>query len=116
LVKEVLCNMALHEMNFTLHADGEIETIPRDWSHTGVVGSGDMEILMKYADLSGKVEVKIVTPVTGFDHVWKRVLEKFVREAKTGDLKIEINDNNATPFIVSMRLKQALIEAKEGIR
>lgn len=108
--------MALHEMNFKLHAEGEIDTIPRDWSHTGVVGSGDMEILMKHADLSGGVEVKIVTPVTGFDHVWEKVINKFVSETKLGDLVIEINDNNSTPFIVSMRLKQALIEAKEGIR
>jgi len=97
------------------HAEGETDIFPREWSHTGVVGSGDLEVLMKQADLSGGVQVKIVTPVTGFDHVWEKVLDKFVRETNLGDLIIEINDNNSTPFIVSMRLKQALIEAKEGI-
>lgn len=107
--------MALHEMNFKFHAEGKIDTFPKDWSHTGVVGSGDMEVLMKHADLSGGVEVKIITPVTGFDHVWEKVLDKFIRETKLGDLVIEINDNNSTPFIVSTRLKQAVMEAKEEI-
>lgn len=107
--------MALHEISFMFHAEGETDIFPREWSHTGVVGSGDLEVLMKQADLSGGVQVKIVTPVTGFDHVWEKVLDKFVRETNLGDLIIEINDNNSTPFIVSMRLKQALIEAKEGI-
>ena len=108
--------MALHEMNYTFQVDGEINTIPKDWSHTGVVGSGDMEILMKYADLSGAAEVRIITPVIGFDNVWEKVLDKFVQETKIGNVKIEINDNNSTPFIVAMRLKQALIEAKEGMK
>lgn len=74
-----------------------------------------MEVLMKQADLSGAVEVKVITPITGFDHVWEKVLDKFIRESKLGDLIIQINDNNATPYIVSTRLKQALIEAKEAI-
>ena len=108
--------MALHEINFTVQAEGQTESFPREWSHTGVVGSGDMELLMKSKHLNDAVEVKVVTPVTGFDEIWKRVLEKFVNDNKLGDVLLEINDNNSTPFIVAMRLKQALIEAKEGIR
>lgn len=107
--------MTLHEMNFKVQAKGQIESFSKDWSHTGVVGSGDMEILMKHKDLKGAVEVRIVTPVTGFDDIWKKVLDKFVSESKIGDVRIEINDNNSTPFIVAMRLKQALIEAKGGV-
>ncbi|MGL6199424.1 MAG: malonate decarboxylase acyl carrier protein [Lachnospiraceae bacterium] len=107
--------MALHEINYKFQSEGEYEKFPKGWSHTGVVGSGDMEVLMKQADLSGAVEVKVITPITGFDHVWEKVLDKFIRESKLGDLIIQINDNNATPYIVSTRLKQALIEAKEAI-
>jgi len=108
--------MALHEMNFKIKAEGKTESFPKEWSHTGVVGSGDMEILMKHKELGGAAEVKIVTPVTGFDEIWEKVLEKFIVENKLGDVLLEINDNNSTPFIAAMRLKQALIEAKEGMK
>ena len=86
-------------------------TIPVDWSHSGVVGSGDMETMLYRRDQDGRVNVHVCTPVTGFDKVWERVLDRFVEESGCGDLDIEINDNNATPFIVRLRLKQALAEA-----
>ena len=88
-------------------------SIPKEWSHSGVVGSGDMEVLMFRRDQGGRINVSVCTPVTGFDEVWKRVLGKFILESRIGDLDIEINDNNATPFIVNLRMKQALIEARE---
>lgn len=86
-------------------------TIPCAWSHSGVVGSGDMETMLCRRDQDGLVNVRVCTPVTGFDAVWERVLARFVEESGCGDLDIEINDNNATPFIVRLRLKQALAEA-----
>jgi len=105
--------MALKNLEFSY--DGKPgATIPVEWSHSGVVGSGDMEILLQRCSQNGKVNVKVCTPVVGFDEVWNRVLGKFVAESGCGDLNIEINDNNATPFIVSLRLKQAMIEAAEG--
>ena len=105
--------MALLHLQFSY--DGVAgASIPKEWSHSGVTGSGDMEVLMTRKEQGGKVNVSVCTPVTGFDEVWRRVLEKFVRESGCGDLEIEINDNNATPFIVSLRMKQALIEAREA--
>lgn len=101
----------LLELNYTFNSHPAGKTLPVAWSHTGVVGSGDLEILMEQQDLGGAVKVKIVTPVKGFDYVWEKVLEKFTAEHDIRDISIEINDNNATPFIVFMRLKQALIEA-----
>lgn len=89
-------------------------SIPCPWSHTGVVGSGDMEVLMHHKEQQGAVTVTVCTPVAGFDHVWEMVLQRFVQESNCGDLNIEINDNNATPFIVSLRLRQALLEARGG--
>lgn len=103
--------MALNEMNFEFKVENPVG-IAREWSHLGVVGSGDMEVLMERMDYNGAVKVKVVTPVTGFDKVWKLVLEKFVISNQLGDVFIEINDNNATPVVVSMRLRQALAEAK----
>lgn len=108
--------MALRELTFSFKPDKNYTVFEPEWTHSGVVGSGDMEVLMEHKDQKGIVTVKVVTPVSGFDPVWEKVLAKFVAESKIGDLHLEINDNNATPFIVSMRLKQALIEAREGMQ
>ena len=103
--------MAKHltELNFEFKAASP-KSLPAGFHHYGVVGSGDMEVLMEHKDLGGAVKLKVVTPVTGFDEVWKRVLERFVTETNIGDASLEINDNNATPVVVSMRLRQALAE------
>jgi malonate decarboxylase delta subunit len=104
--------MALQNLEFVF--DGGPGPFPREWSHTGVVGSGDMEVLIRREKLGGKVKVKVVTPVSGFDAIWEKVLGRFVAESGLGDVTIEINDNNSTPFIVATRLKQAVLEAEGG--
>lgn len=104
--------MALNELNYEFKVDNP-KSIKKEWSHLGVVGSGDMEVLMEKKDFNGAVKVKVVTPVTGFDKVWGMVLKKFITDSSLGDVYMEINDNNATPIIVSMRLRQALAEANK---
>jgi len=105
--------MGLHEIAFSLPGSREY-ALPRAWSHTGVVGSGDMEVLVQREALDGHVRVKITTPVRGYDDIWEKVLTRFVRESGFGNVKIDINDNNATPFVAAMRLKQARAELMEG--
>jgi len=102
--------MALHEMNFELTSENPV-SIKKEWAHIGVVGSGDLEVLMEKKDYKGAVKAKVVTPVVGFDFIWKKMLENFITKNKLGDVLIEINDNNATPIVVSLRLAQALAEA-----
>ncbi len=104
--------MALNELNFKYKVENP-QSIAKEYSHLGVVGSGDLEVLMEKKDFGGGAEVKVVTPVTGFDKVWEMVVTKFVKGNNLGDLLIEINDNNATPVVVSMRLRQALAEANK---
>ena len=104
--------MALHEMTFAF-PNGGAQTLPVEWSHTGVVGSGDLETLMRRAESGGGVTVHVVTPVRGFDDVWEQILGRFVAESGLCDTMIRINDNNATPFVVALRMKQALSEAME---
>ncbi len=104
--------MALRVLEFKYKADNPV-TIAKEWSHLGVVGSGDLEVLMESKDLDGWLTVKVVTPVTGFDKVWDLVLGKFANESQLGNVAMEINDNNATPIVVSMRLRQALAEANK---
>jgi malonate decarboxylase acyl carrier protein len=93
----------------------EFEFSPKDfvapqgeWSHAGVVGSGDLEILMERAELRGKVRIKVTTPAHGYERVWEVVLQRFINRSRTGNLSVEINDNYATPLVVSARLSQAL--------
>ena len=106
--------MALRELNFTFVPE-DPQPFPVGWSHRGVVGSGDMEVMFKQADLGGEVQIKVCTPVVGFDEVWERVLDRFVRESQVSDAVIEINDNNATPVVVSMRMRQAIEEARKEV-
>jgi len=103
--------MSLQEIIFTLTPQDGYETIAKDWSHTGVSGSGDLEVLLKRKD-APDADIKITTPVRGFDEIWKAVVSRAVAEACVGGVSIEINDNNATPFVAAMRLKQGFIEAK----
>ena len=42
---------------------------------------------------------------------WEKMLGKFVTDTGVGNVSIEINDDNATPIVVYMRLRQALAEA-----
>jgi malonate decarboxylase delta subunit len=102
--------MALKVLKFEFKADNP-KTIAKAWSHLGVTGSGDLEVLMERKDFGGAVKVKITTPVIGFDKVWELMVNKFVMETDIGDVSIEINDDNATPIVVYTRLRQALAEA-----
>ena len=99
----------LHELNFEFKAENPTD-FAADFAHFGVVGSGDMEVIMEQKELDGAVQVKIVTPVTGYEEVWQRVMERFVNETGVANASFEINDNNATPVVVSLRLRQALAE------
>ena len=104
--------MALQEINVSYKQKAGYSTIPVEWSHSGIVSSGDMEVLVRRKDLSGEVIFKVTTPLKGFDDIWKKVLLKFAEDSKLGDAEVIINDNNATPFVVATRLKQMLMEAK----
>ena len=81
-------------------------------AHVGVVGSGDLEVLLEpgTADGSGgaagQAQVRVRTSVEGFDEVWQATLERFF--ARTPVLgNWELNDAGATPALVTLRLQQA---------
>ena len=75
-------------------------------AHVGVVGSGDLEILL--SPLTGKqAEVVIRTSVDGYGQVWKSVLDRFFTRYD-GAALIEINDFGATPGVVALRLAEAV--------
>ena len=79
-------------------------------AHVGVVGSGDLEILLEPA--KGEItHVTIRTSVDGFRDTWKAVLDRFFTKYD-GVARIQINDAGATPGSVQLRLEQA-VEASE---
>jgi malonate decarboxylase delta subunit len=75
-------------------------------AHVGVVGSGDMEVLMQPAQGEG-AHVSITTSVGGFQSSWKAVFDRFFSKFD-GAVQIQINDAGATPGSVLLRLEQAV--------
>ncbi len=102
--------MALQNLEFEFKSENT-QTINPEWFHLGVTGSGDLEVMFVKEDLGCNVKAKFCTPVVGFDAVWENMLGKFVNYTGVGNICIEINDDNATPIVVYMRLRQALAEA-----
>ena len=52
--------------------------------------------------------------MTGFDHIWEIVLKRFLDSGPLGNMQVSINDNNATPAVVALRIQQALQQAMPG--
>ena len=75
-------------------------------AHVGVVGSGDMEVLMRPAE-TGIAQVSILTSISGFGSNWKAVMDRFFSKYD-GAVRIDINDAGATPGSVMLRLEQAV--------
>ena len=80
-------------------------------AHVGVVGSGDLEVLLEPTQ-GGRSHVLIRTSVDGFTTTWKAVLDRFFAKYD-GAVRIEINDAGATPGSVLLRLEQA-VEVSES--
>lgn len=91
----------MEKLTFTFPAHGRVSRRV----HIGVVGSGDLEILLE-PSTDGAAHVSVTTSVEGFDAVWKNVLERFFSRFD-GAAAIEINDFGATPGVVMLRLEQA---------
>lgn len=75
-------------------------------AHTGVVGSGDLEILLEPTE-STEVEFVVRTASDGFQEIWEKVFTRFV-SLNDIQAKITLNDFGATPGVVSLRLSQVL--------
>jgi len=92
----------LETLTYTFPATKSIESN----AHVGVVGSGDLEIIMEPSDVP-YAEVIIRTGITGFKNTWQSVLERFFSQHDIA-ARIKINDFGATPGVVTIRLSQAL--------
>lgn len=99
----------MEKLDFRLQA----KTCPQP-AHTtppcGVVGSGNLEVLLRPNDDPGVCAVTVHTSALGFDEVWQAVLTDFAEHNPVGGIRITINDLGATPAVVSLRVSQALNE------
>lgn len=75
---------------------------------TGVVASGNLEVLLERVLPDTECEVIIKTPVGGFDDIWRAVVADFIERYSPGGLRISVNDGGARPDTVSLRLAQGV--------
>jgi malonate decarboxylase delta subunit len=78
--------------------------------HVGVVGSGDLEILLEPSP-DQQAHVRVRTSVDGYGATWQTVLERFFTRYAPAAL-FELNDFGATPGMVTLRLQQAVEESQ----
>ncbi len=85
-------------------------TPPAGCAMVGVVGSGDLEVLLEPGS-AGITTVRVTTSVNGFGKIWQAQLDRVFNGALVGAqgpaVAIEINDFGATPGVVGMRIAQA---------
>jgi malonate decarboxylase delta subunit len=80
----------------------------RTMAITGVVASGNLEVLTERVLPDAECLVEIKTAADGFGAVWTAVIADFVARHSPGGLKFSINDGGARPDTVSLRLAQAV--------
>jgi malonate decarboxylase delta subunit len=99
----------MEKLEFDFHGK-ERPATGADHALAGVVSSGNLEVLIERADLSGGMRVVVNTAAVGFGDTWRAVLTDFSGRHPLGDVLITINDAGATPAVVSLRLDQAVEE------
>ena len=74
----------------------------------GVVGSGNLEVLLEATGEPGmSSRYEVATSARGFGAIWQAVLRDFHARYDYAGLVYSINDMGATPAVVSLRLDQA---------
>jgi malonate decarboxylase delta subunit len=96
----------METLNYEYEANGPLTRR----AHVGVVGSGDLEVLIEPSS-SPTSQVRVRTSVEGYAQVWKAVLDRFFSGFDSA-AKVEINDFGATPGTVTLRLQQAAEEVR----
>lgn len=83
-------------------------SLPSTPQVVGVVGSGNLEVLIEAVSLHGACLIIIKTAAVGFGATWEAVMHDFHQRWQLANTRIEINDMGATPAVVSLRLDQAV--------
>ena len=102
----------MERMNFSLPGD----TAPPAFEPVlvGVVGSGNLEVLIEPAPGSAEATVAVSTSAVGFAPIWRAVIDDFQSRHRLAGVAITVNDMGATPAVVSLRLDQAAAQLQEA--
>ncbi len=73
----------------------------------GVVASGNLEVMLEIVEKQDECVFLIDTSAKGFEESWQAVIQDFMERWKPAGLRVSINDNAASPSVVSLRLDQA---------
>ena len=73
----------------------------------GVVGSGNLEVMIEPLADGAQCRVNVITSAQGFAPIWGAVMQDFQERHSLSGIAISINDMGATPAVVSLRLDQA---------
>jgi malonate decarboxylase delta subunit len=87
---------------------GGTRALARQADVVGVVGSGNLEVLIETAPMDGGCSIAIATAAEGYGAIWQAVMDDFHGRWQLMDARIAINDMGATPAVVSLRLDQAV--------
>jgi malonate decarboxylase delta subunit len=97
----------MEHLEYTFDGSGETDNGKKHFVIAGVVASANLEVMMERKNLNGKCMFIIDTAAHGFSESWKAVIADFMERRKPSDIRVSINDNAASPAVVSMRLEQA---------
>jgi malonate decarboxylase delta subunit len=98
----------------TYRFEGGARTLPAQPRLVGVVGSGNLEVLIEAAPQDSACTIEISTAAVGFGPIWEAVMRDFHERWQLAHTRIAINDVGATPAVVSLRLDQAVETALGG--
>lgn len=81
----------------------------KSWALAGVVGSGNLEVLIERKPSSPEeVACSVETSIPGFQDSWLAAMKDFASHYPVGGAQITIHDQGAAPVVIKMRLRQAL--------
>ena len=80
----------------------------------GVVGSGNLEVLLEPHPDASHCVMAITTSACGFGPIWQAVAEDFHARHGLCGVAVSINDMGATPAVVSLRLEQAVAQLRSA--
>lgn len=97
----------MEHLEYEFKAVGGATAALKNFCLVGVAASGNLEVMMEHQPLDGKCVFVIDTAAADFAAVWQAVIVDFMDRHHPADLRVSINDNAASPAVVSLRLDQA---------
>lgn len=81
----------------------------RSWALSGVVGSGNLEVLIEQNAASPEVaSFSVETSIPGYRDSWLAALQDFASHYPVGGTTFTLHDQGAAPVVIKLRLRQAL--------